>query len=84
MQTLLFLTLGLLGLAIGLPLSPSADNMIVARQSAPEKCPAGFLPVSVDGNVVCQALEGPTSPQCPKGSTAVYVKGQSVCATIQQ
>lgn len=84
MQTVLFLTLGLLGFAIARPLSPSADNMIVARQSAPEKCAAGFVPVSVDGKVLCQVLEGPTSPQCPKGSTAVYVKEQSVCATIQQ
>lgn len=78
---LLFLNLGLLGLAIALP---PADSTLEARQTTPIKCPAGFLPVSVDGAVACQALKGPTSPQCPRGSTAVNVKGQSICATIQQ
>lgn len=84
MQLSLFLTLSLLGFAIGVPLSVPADNRIDARAPSPEECLPGYVPVSVDDNIACQALEGPTSPQCPEGQTAVNVDNKSVCAAIQQ
>ena len=80
----LFVTLGLLGIAAGVPFSMSATNRIAARDSAPGGCLAGYIPVSVEGKIACQSLDGPTSPQCPKGQTAVNVNNKPVCAPIQQ